>query len=111
MVSDAIRQRFLSDPMPKRLGSLAADLARIASFVEDPRDQEAVVSLLEEGKYFAEWMAPDAPLETQALLAELQVTLAVWQRRLLNGAPDVSMRAEAQRKSDELLALAGLTSG
>jgi len=108
MVSERIRQRFLRDPLPIRLGGLAADLARIASFAEDPADRAAVASLLEESKYFAEWAAPDAPLETQALLAELQVTLAVWERRWLNGAPDHTMQVEAQRKSDELLTLAGL---
>ena len=47
------------------------------------------------------------PLETQALLTELQVTLAVWERRWLNGTPDHTMRTDAQRKSDELLALTG----
>ena len=108
MVSEPVRQRFLRDPLPVRLGGLAADLARIASFSENLANRQAVASLLEEGKYFAEWTAPDAPLETQALLAELQVTLALWERRWLNRTPDDTMRAEAQRKSDELLALAGL---
>lgn len=111
MVSEHIRQRFLRDPLPIRLGGLAADLARIASFADDPGNDRVVASLLEEGKHFAEWAAPDAPPQTQAVLAEVQLALAVWQRRWLNGAPDVSMRTEAQRKSDELLALAGLTSG
>ena len=111
MVSEHIRQRFLRDPLPIRLGGLAADLARIASFADDPGNYRVVASLLEEGKHFAEWAAPDAPLETQALLTELQVTLAVWERQWLNGTPDHTMRTEAQRKSDELLALAGLTSG
>jgi len=108
MVSEKIRERFLRDPLPRRLGSLAADLARVASFAQDPQDHEAVTSLLEEGKYFAEWAAPGAPLETQAVLAEIQIALAIWQRRWLSGTPDPSMRMEAQHRSDELLALAGL---
>ena len=108
MVSELVRQRFLRDPLPIRLGGLAADLARIASFGDNPANHRAVASLLEEGKYFAEWIAPDASLDTQALLAEVQVTLAVWERRWLCRTPDDTMRTEAQRKSDELLALAGL---
>ncbi|TXT23563.1 MAG: hypothetical protein FD131_5196 [Rhodocyclaceae bacterium] len=55
MVSEPVRQRFLRDPLPIRLGGLAADLARIASFSENPANRHAVASLLEEGKYFAEW--------------------------------------------------------
>lgn len=108
MVSEPVRQRFLRDPLPIRLGGLAADLARITSFSENPANHQAVAGLLEEGKWFAEWAAPDAPPETQAVLAEVQLALAVWQRRWLNGTPDHTMRTDAQRKSDELLALAGL---
>lgn len=108
MVSDQVRRRFLRDPLPIRLGGLAADLARIASFSENPANHQAVTSVLEEGKYFAEWIASDAPLETQAVLAELQVLLAVWERGWLNRNPVPTMRADAQRKSDELLVLAGL---
>ena len=111
MVSEAIRDRFLRDPLPRRLGALAADMARIASFSENPKNQRAVASLLEEGKWFAEWTAPDAPPDTQAVLAEVQVALAVWERGWLKGDPVPTMQADAQRKSDELLALAGLTSG
>ena len=108
MVSEAIRQRFLRDPLPIRLGGLAADLARIASFSENPMNHGAVAGLLEESKYFAEWAASEAPLETQAALAELQVTVAVWERGWLNGIPVAAMRAEAEQKSEECLVLAGL---
>lgn len=108
MVADSIRQRFLRDPLPRRLGSLAADLARIASFSENPKNQRAVASLLEEGKHFAEWAAPDAPLDTQAVLADIQVALAVWERGWLRGTPVATMRTDAERKSQELLALASL---
>ena len=108
MVSEEVRKRFLRDPLSIRLGGLAADLARIASFADDPADARAVASLLEEGKYFAEWMAPEAPPETQAVLADVQIALAVWERGWRKGAPIPTMRDEAQRRSDELLSLAGL---
>jgi len=109
MISEQIRQRFLRDPLPIRLGGLAADLARIASFVEDPRDQAAVAGLLEEGKYFAEWTAPETPLETQVVLAEIQLALAMWQRQWAHGPHVPGMREEATRQSDALLALSGLS--
>lgn len=110
MISEQIRQRFLRDPLPIRLGGLAADLARIASFAGNPANHDVVASLLNEGKYFAEWIAPDAPIETQALLAEIQVALAVWERHWQHGRPVPMMSVEAERRAEELLRLAGLVS-
>mgnify|MGYP001618043528 CR=1 FL=1 len=108
MVSDAIRERLLRDPLPIQLGSLAADLARVVSFAEDPADSQAVASVLEEGKYFAEWIAPNAPFETQVMLADIQRSLVRWERAWRRGEPVPAMRQEAAQQSNELLALTGL---
>ena len=108
MVSEAIRVRYLRDPLPIRLGGLAADLARIASFAANPKNRDAVASLLEESKYFAEWTAPDAPPDIQAVLAEVQISLALWQRRWLAGCPEPLMREHVQRWSNQLLEQSGL---
>ncbi len=108
MIAPAIRERSLRDPLPRRLGGLAADLARIASWSEDAANRQVVASLLEESKYFAEWTAPDAPLEIQAALADVQVRLACWHRCWIAGTPEVLMREEAQRWSSQFLAWAGL---
>ena len=108
MISPTLRERYLRDPLPIRLGGLAADLARIASFAQNPLNRDAVTSLLEESKYFAEWTAPDAPIDIQAALAEVQTSLARWQRRWLAGTPAPQMQEQAQRWSDQLLALSGL---
>lgn len=107
MITPGIRERYLRDPLPVRLGGLAADLARIASFSENPRNHAAVASLLEEGAYFAEWAAPDAPPEVQEVLADVQLHLAIWRRHWLDGRPDSSMPAEAERWSDRLMELSG----
>jgi len=108
MISERIRQRYLQDPLPLRLGGLASDLARIASCADDPRDRDAVMSLFEEGKWFAEWAAPHAPLDVQATLADVQLFLALWHRRWLTGSTDTAMQAEAKSWSDRLLKLSGL---
>ena len=110
MMNPQLRERYLRDPLPIRLGGLAADLARIASFAENPKNRDAVDSLLEESKYFAEWAAPDASPEIQEQLAEVQLAIAVWERRWRAGHPEPQMRAQAQQWSDQLLALSGLAS-
>ena len=108
MISERVRERYLRDPLPIRLGGLAADLARIASCVEDPRDRDTVKSLLEEGKYFAEWAAPEASVDVQAVLAEVQVQLVLWQRRWLAGRVDPTMSDQARHWSDRILEVSGL---
>lgn len=78
---DVIKERYLRDPLPIRLGGLAANLARIESFSDHPASREAVSDLLEESKYFIEWTALEAELEVQAELVEIQRQLAQWQYR------------------------------
>ena len=108
MISERIRERYLRDPLPIRLGGLAADVARIASCADTPQDHAAVLSLLEEGKWFAEWAAPEAPLDVQELLADVQLALAIWHRRWLAGRPEPTMQAQARQWADRLLARSGL---
>lgn len=74
----ARRERYLRDPLPIRLGGLAANLARIQSFSNHPGHRDAVASLLEESKLFIEWTAPEAHPSVQALLADCQRELARW---------------------------------
>ncbi len=49
---DHIRNRYRQDPLPFRLGGLAADLARVASFSHNPAHLTAVSSLLWEAAHF-----------------------------------------------------------
>jgi hypothetical protein len=76
---EIIKNRYLKDDLPVRLGGIAANLARIASCSLNPVNCDAVVSMLEESKFFIEWTAPDTPLEVRAFLVELQIQLAFWQ--------------------------------
>lgn len=76
------KERYLRDPISIRLGGLAANLARVASFVKNPANLEAVKGLVEESKYFIEWTAGEAVSENAAELVELQIKLALYQRSL-----------------------------
>ena len=108
MVAEAVRERYLRDPLPRRLGNLAMDLARLASCADNPKNRRVVASLLEESKFFAEWAATEASPETQAMLAEVQIQLALWHRRWLKGHPEPLMPSEARRWSDQLIERSGL---
>jgi hypothetical protein len=112
----AIRKRFLRDEMPVRLGGLAANLMRVNSFSRHESSRSAVESLMEESKWFIEWTAREASIETAAVLVELQVQLALWQLVLPEIWSDEEKReeiaAEASVWSGRVLEASGLlTSG
>jgi len=75
----AIRERYLHDDLPTRLGGLAANLSRIKSFAAHEASREAVESLIDESKFFIEWTAAQAESHTAAELVALQIQLARWQ--------------------------------
>lgn len=107
-----LQTRYLRDALPVRLGGLAANLSRIASFSRNVNNHDAVASLLDESKHFIEWTAWEAEIETAAQLVELQVQLARWQRNLNQIWPDPDKRPllgeQAQAWSDRVLKLSGL---
>jgi hypothetical protein len=115
MINQEIRDRFLKDALPLRLGGLAADLARIASFLKNPKSDSTVANLLEESRYFIEWSTPALlpdRVEDAARLVEIQRELTHW-RRVWNVAQhDPASRArfaeQARAWSDEILAMSGL---
>lgn len=72
---EPIRQRLMREEPQRRLGHLAADLLRIANFIESGSANEAK-PIIRESKWFAEWIAPEADLKTQQLLSEIQSFLA-----------------------------------
>lgn len=106
------RERYLRDPLPVQLGGIAANMARIASFVESPSSPVIVASLLYESKFFIEWAAPTAPLDTAALLVELQIALAGWQSRWLRDSANLDARNSlvqfASDWADRVLQVSGL---
>jgi hypothetical protein len=112
--STALRQRYLRDPSPVRLGGLAANLARIESFSDHVEHGDVVESLLEESKFLIEWAAPDVRLDVQAELAEMQVQLALWELNWTEIWSDLERRmavaAQAQLWSKRVLEMSGLLS-
>ena len=94
-----IRERYLRDDLPVRLGGLAANLSRIKSFASHDANREAVESILDESKFFIEWSALEAAIDTAAELVELQIQLACWQRRWTSIWADPAQRSSVAEQS------------
>jgi len=113
MIPVSRRESYLRQKLPIRLGSLAADLARIASFAEIS-DSIAVESLLEESTAFIEWCAPgliNERIDDAARLVDIQRELATWRQHWLNArntSEQENLLTQAQAWSDEVLAMSGL---
>ena len=95
----SIRERYLRDSMPTRLGGLAANLSRIKSFAADDGSRDAVESLIDESKFFIEWTAAQAEYQEAAELVELQVRLARWQRNWVTIWADPAQRRQVAEQS------------
>jgi len=108
----AIQERYMRDPLPIRLGGLAADLARIQSFSDHPGNRDVVVTVVEESRFFIEWAAPEAELEKQVALVELQRQLTRWQHSWPHIWADPARRAAVAEQagvwSERVLGMSGL---
>lgn len=107
-----VYERYMRDPLPVRLGGLAADLARIQSFSDHAGHKDVIESMLEESRFFIEWTAPDAELEKQIALVELQRQLTRWQRSWAHIWADPARRAAVAEQagvwSERVLGMSGL---
>ena len=98
---EAKKERYLRDPIPIRLGGLAANLARVKSFSTNPANGDAVYGLFDESKYFIEWLAAETDIDTASALAGFQLQIALWQLNWNQRWDDENTRAEMARASAE----------
>jgi hypothetical protein len=107
-----VRERFMRDSLPVRLGGLAADLARVGSTAINPANARVVEGLLEEARRFVEWTAAETEPAVARQLVDLQVSLTLWLPAWLNNQTLPAHRAllahQARNWSDQVLALSGL---
>lgn len=106
------RERYLKDPLPIRLGGIAANLARISSVSANPANRQAVYSMLHESKHFIEWTAAEFPWEVAAELVELQIELArrqsSWKEKSESEEHRLEIGQWAKRHSNIVLHRSGL---
>ena len=109
---EKLRERFLRDPLPRRLGGLAATLGRISSVARKSSDPENVTRLLEEAKYLIEWTAADAEPEIAAELVSMQTLvnlwLKAWEKTSQNKEQRTLLSVQAKYWSDRALDFSGL---
>lgn len=107
-----IRERYLRDDLPIRLGGLAANLSRIKSFSANEASNAVVESLIDESKMFIEWTAAHTEVNTAEKLVELQIQLARWQLQWKTIWSDASKRSQVAEQSSawskQVLELSGL---
>ncbi len=100
-----LRERFLRDPLDRRLGNLASDLLRLSTWLRIRRDDTLTRELIQEIAWMIEWSGEHATEE----LVHVQRELCRW-RRIWPLEPARSLLAfRAQQLSDRLLELSGLT--
>jgi hypothetical protein len=109
---NTLRDRYLRDGVPVRLGGLASNLVRVRSLSDNPAHGEIVADLLNESKYFIEWTAGETEVETAAQLVELQRQLVRWQLNWAQIWDDPAQRAQVAQDSrawsERVLQMSGL---
>src|SRR6266508_6680358 len=109
---EKLRQRFLRDPLPRRLGGLAATLGRISSSARKSTDPTVVPNLLDEAKHLIEWTAAETVPETAADLVRMQTMIALWQRAWDEASQSPKQRillsVQAKDWSDKAVDFSGL---
>lgn len=101
------REKYVRQPMPRRLGNLASNLNRIATYSNGSFSKEGILDLIRESQYFAEWTAADASLELTLSLVEMQRQLARWKihwdKTWDDPARKSQMQSDAKEWSDKLI--------
>jgi len=110
--SATMRDRLLQDSPSRRIGNIAANLARMASFSTDDEHSDLVRGLAEESAFFVEWAAPSAEFALQLELLALQRRLVRWTRSWssiwIDSCQRQAIRESAEQWARRLLELAGL---
>ena len=99
-----MRQRYLRDPEPVRMGNLASDLLRLSSWVRGRWKDDRIVDLMNQ----IAWMLEQNPEFASEELADMQREICHW-RRIWPVEPARALLAfRARKMSDRILELSGL---
>jgi len=109
---EKLYERFMRDPLPRRLGGLSATLGRIASSARRSNDATQVANLLDEAKHLIEWTAVDAEPEIASELVNMQRLIVLWQKAWtkteITAEQKILLATQAKHWSDQVLDFSGL---
>ncbi|MCC6153024.1 MAG: hypothetical protein IT367_04665 [Candidatus Hydrogenedentes bacterium] len=107
-----LRERFLRDTDSIQLGNMASDLSRISSFCEMLADKSAIQDQIQQVRYFIESTIAKNHVTVSDMLAELEIKLINWQKRLTVNSDSPALLTEiaqdAQAWSNRILDISGL---
>ena len=110
---EKLYERFMRDPLPRKLGGLSATLGRISSSARQSTDITQVANLLDEAKHLIEWIAADTEPEIASQLVDMQRLIVLWQKTWITTeiAPEhrTLLSTQAKQWSDQALEFSGLT--
>ncbi len=101
---DALRDRYLRDGEPIRMGNLASDLLRLSQWVEKRWPDARITGLLGE----IAWMLEQNPEFASEELANMQREICHWRRIWPVEAARPLLAFRARVMSDRILELSGL---
>ena len=109
---EKLRERFMRDPLSRRLGGIAATLGRISSSARNSTDSIIVADLLNEAKHLIEWTAAETEPETAAELVRMQTLITLWQgtwdEASQNSKQRILLSVQAKDWSDKVVDFSGL---
>lgn len=109
---NSLRERYLSDATPTGMGGIAANLSRIKTLTKKAISRKTVEYLIQESKYFMEWVVRDLEIEVAVELVEMQRQLVHWQMHWAeiweNPEERQKVADRSQLWADRILQLSGL---
>jgi len=99
-----MRDRYLRDESPVRMGNLASSLLRLSQWVQLRHNNEAIIDLMREVAWFMEWNGDLASTE----LADMQREICRWRRIWPLEQARAILVFRARQMSNRVLELSGL---
>ena len=100
-----MRERYLRDGKPIRMGNLASSLLRLSNWVQKQHRDEAIIDLMREIAWFLEWNGDLASAEIAAMQREICRWRRVWPVEQVRAI--LSLRA--LQMSNRILEISGLS--